>query len=76
MTYKVTWCGRVPEACDLCRRPIADTGAFVDGRLRGSGGWWAIMCDDCHQARGCGLGTGCGQRYLEGDNGEYVKSEG
>jgi hypothetical protein len=67
-----TWMGAKPQVCQICHRFIS-TG-FVDGKVRGMSGW-AIMCPACHDSRGCGLGTGRGQRY-EAIESEYVKMEG
>lgn len=53
------WFGRVPETCDVCGEDIEDY--FIDGRTYH--GPWAIMCVQCHQSVGCGLGTGNGQKY-------------
>ena len=52
-----------PKECDLCHNPFGfkNTKFFVDGATKM--GMWAIMCDACHKYKGCGLGTGRGQRY-------------
>lgn len=38
--------------------------AAVDGKTKD--GPWANMCDECHTKFGVGLGTGRGQRLIEG----------
>lgn len=48
--------------CDLCKVDISKS-RFVDGKVRG--GPWALMCPECYQHRGMGLGTGLGQMYNE-----------
>lgn len=53
------WFGRVPKTCDVCEEDIGDY--FVDGRTHY--GFWAVMCVQCHQSIGCGLGIGNGQKY-------------
>lgn len=63
------WWGIPPEKCELCGIPFGDlTGQdlseqnyFIDGST--VMGPWAIMCEDCHETRGNGLGTGKGQKY-------------
>lgn len=55
----VKWMGVRPEACDLCKQPLKKQ--FVDGKT--VTGPWAFMCESCHILRGCGFGTGKGQRY-------------
>lgn len=68
----VIWSGD-PEVCDICKAPILDTG-FVDGRTRF--GPWALMCHNCHEVHGVGLGTGKGQDYMPDGKGNFVKIEG
>lgn len=53
------WNGERPTACDVCNKPIER--AFVDGKT--TGGPWAIMCLECHDKHGFGLGVGRGQKY-------------
>ena len=65
------WMGTRPSSCDICRGYITKT--FVDGKTKM--GPWAILCLGCHKSKGCGLGTGKGQRY-ELVNAEFVKVEG
>lgn len=56
---KVKWLGPVPEKCDLKGCEIRKT--FVDGKTRM--GPWAVMCENCHEVAGCGIGPGRGQRF-------------
>ena len=53
------WTGSAISDCQICSRPVGKS--FVDGRTKG--GPWAIMCIDCHDQCGVGLGLGCGQKY-------------
>ena len=53
------WMSSKPVACEQCKQPLKHS--FVDGRT--AFGYWAVMCSVCHSNIGCGLGTGCGQRY-------------
>ena len=59
MSAKKKWMGSKPVNCQLCNKPFQDT--FVDGRTEY--GMWALMCVDCHDKRGRGLGMGRGQKY-------------
>ena len=68
----VYWTGAIND-CDLCGQPIKDT--FIDGRIRGRSSW-GIMCPDCHQQHGIGLGQGCGQRYRKQPDGRWLKTGG
>lgn len=61
-----------PEMCDLCGRTIQND--FVDGRIKS--GHWANMCFRCYEENGVGLGTGKGQHYVKGHNGNFIKMEG
>lgn len=66
MSQTKKWMGEVPVACQLCGTSIgasqpAPFNQFVDGKtLSGS---WGLLCVPCHEAYGCGLGTGRGQKY-------------
>jgi hypothetical protein len=51
----------VPDECDFCHRPIADSPWFVDGE--GPGGAWGNYCHKCFLASGRGLGWGIGQLF-------------
>jgi hypothetical protein len=63
------WLGTKYTECELCNRPIGK--AFIDGRtFRGP---WAIMCEECHEELGVGLGLGRGQKY---DSKTLLKIEG
>ena len=73
------WSGTWPANCQVCRTPnLSDKGAdlsfydwFVDGLTRY--GHWALMCPECFDQEGVGLGTGLGQKY---DSKTLVKLEG
>jgi hypothetical protein len=56
---KKMWMGTAPQLCQLCSNPLKKQ--FVDGKTQM--GPWGIMCVSCHKRRGCGLGTGRGQKY-------------
>jgi hypothetical protein len=53
------WLSAIPTQCDICKRPLEKE--FVDGRLLV--GIWAILCPQCHETCGVGLGTGRGQKF-------------
>lgn len=65
-----TWDGTNPTKCDLCRCAIKST--FVDGRT--TLGPWGILCVQCHNTYGVGLGTGKGQKYIL-TAGKWVNAE-
>jgi len=68
-----TWNGTPPTTCDICHNPIKKE--FVDGLTQY--GPWGIMCKPCHKRRGCGLGTGRGQKYVrDSESNRWVKVEG
>jgi hypothetical protein len=56
------------EQCDFCQRPVGELGLFVDGDVRGGGGW-ANMCARCFEVRGIGIGWGVGQLYARQSDG-------
>ena len=58
---KSDWKGQDPFACEVCMTPIHPDAPFIDGKTQM--GPWTIMCAYCHGQKGCGLGTGKGQRY-------------
>ena len=66
------WMGTPPEKCDFCHREIHNV--FIDGKT--IHGPWANMCLMCHMVNGTGIGTGCGQKYMKQDNGDWLKVEG
>lgn len=74
---KIEWTGPIPESCDLCGKRTSLRKSFVDGAMRGRGGW-AIMCLDCFFTRGVGLGIGRGQHFAEHltKPGVYIKVDG
>lgn len=59
--------------CDLCKKecdPYLYDGATVLGP-------WAVMCEECFNKYGVGLGTGKGQEYLKNnETGEFEKMNG
>ncbi len=58
-TQPKKWMGSSPDNCQLCGKPL--TTEFVDGKT--SMGPWAMMCIECHNESGYGLGVGVGQKY-------------
>jgi hypothetical protein len=52
------WIG-MPSHCDVCGHAIGDF--FYDAKLRE--GWWGLVCEQCFNRFGCGLGLGRGQKY-------------
>lgn len=67
-----SWEGESPECCDGCGKPILNI--FIDGKTRF--GLWAIMCLDCYNELGTGLGQGLGQQYWKDPDGRFSKVEG
>lgn len=51
-------------ACQLCDKPFKPGDTLIDGNTVFG---WAVICDSCHAAYGCGLGTGRGQKYEHGN---------
>ena len=54
------WLSELPKNCQVCNKPLGRF--FVDGKLA-MHSMWAIMCEDCHNTNGAGLGIGKGQKY-------------
>lgn len=52
-----------PDACDLCRRSLANEKYMIDGGVKGVG-YWACICSACFATKGRGIGWGVGQLYL------------
>ena len=50
------------EKCDICDCKITDV--VYDGRTKS--GPWAWMCEKCFHEYGVGLGTGLGQKFMDG----------
>lgn len=48
------------DKCDVCDKKIKSE-TFIDGKT--TLGPWALMCEDCFDKVGIGLGTGFGQIY-------------
>jgi len=62
------WLSEIPTKCDICHEPIK--GAFVDGKTQM--GPWALMCEECHEKFGFGLGIGNGQKY-QAETGKFIE---
>lgn len=69
MPKVIRWLGSKPEACDVCHKPLSTE--FVDGRT--VYGPWAMMCLDCFNTIGTGLGVGFGQLYRKQEDGAWKK---
>ena len=67
---KVIWHGSEPEKCDICGNLILNE--FVDGKTRM--GPWGILCLNCYNLHGMGLGIGKGQLYTK--QYQWVKTGG
>jgi hypothetical protein len=65
------WEGTWPADCDICEIDLQVYEVFYDARTRI--GSWALLCPDCFEEEGVGLGTGLGQKY---DSKTLVKLEG
>jgi len=66
------WLGNVPATDDF-GQPIGTE--FIDGRSRQ--GPWGLFTPASWAIHGVGrLGTGYGQRYVQQDDGEFMKVEG
>ena len=62
-TSIIKWQGN-EGICDICRDALdrfVNKMWFVDGRT--TSGRWAMMCPECFEHYGVGLGTGKGQKY-------------
>jgi len=60
------WRGPEPGWCDICDNlldHVDDKQWFVDGKLKGMTHRWTLMCPDCYELYGAGLGLGKGQKY-------------
>jgi hypothetical protein len=53
------WEVEMPAKCEVCKKDVGDV--FYDAKL--DGGPWALMCEECFDTRGAGLGMGMGQKY-------------
>jgi hypothetical protein len=65
------------QICDSCISHCKDVGNgdLYDAKTRM--GPWAVLCTDCFDAVGIGLGTGLGQKYAwSSDQKKYVKVAG
>jgi len=69
------WYGSSPERCQLCGCSLLEEKIFYDAKSLV--GPWAIMCLNCFNDKGLGVGTGLGQVYeREKESGEWVKVAG
>ena len=58
------WLGKT-ECCNICKDGLdrfINKMWFVDGRIKGRT-QWALMCPECFEHYGVGLGVGKGQKY-------------
>ena len=55
------WLGKA-DNCDLCKDSLTRFDVFYDARISGKN-TWALMCKECFEWYGVGLGTGRGQEY-------------
>ncbi len=71
MKKQTTWSGS--HNCDICGKLCENT--LYDARTRF--GTWGIMCEECFQKHGAGLGPGSGQKYqLNPNTGSFEKMAG
>lgn len=61
----VTWVGS--KNCDFCKKECAHI--LIDGKT--IYGPWAVMCHECYNEYGVGLGVGKGQLYEKNKNGVF-----
>ena len=54
------WLG--DKKCNICFADVRNGDYFVDGRIQGMSSW-ALMCQDCYENLGAGIGPGFGQKY-------------
>lgn len=78
MADLVYWTGDVGR-CQVCDTPFIYPNKdgivlMFDARL--DNGYWANVCEPCFDDRGCGLGTGRGQRYEKQPNDRWLKTGG
>ena len=57
---KHKWLSPLPKNCEICQKPFGKY--FIDSAT--SMGPWGLLCSDCHDKYGKGLGQGKGQKYL------------
>ena len=53
------WEGLGPQRCEICNEPIRNV--FIIGRT--AEGTWSILCPDCNNGVGAGLGMELGQVF-------------
>jgi hypothetical protein len=70
-TAQTKWLGKA-ENCDICEKSLTHFPKFYNGRIAGYS-IWALMCQECFNAYGAGLGLGLGQEY---DSMTKVKTNG
>lgn len=57
------WLGKPPLHCDICNRAFTESDQhFFDAKTKQ--GLWGILCQQCWNLHGVGLGVGLGQKYL------------
>ena len=60
------WLGK-EKSCDICKDELRRFDTFYDGRLENRS-QWALMCKECWQYYGTGIGAGVGQEYSSVDS--------
>lgn len=65
---RLIYYSNAPEACDICKRSLADEKFMIDGEVEGHSAW-ANMCEDCFHKHGVKIGWGYGQLYKRDTNG-------
>lgn len=58
---KKKWLGN-QENCDICKDSLSRFDTFYDARINGKH-TWALMCLECFEYYGAGIGQGFGQEY-------------
>lgn len=56
-----------PSKCDMCSAHLGNE--MYDAKT--VSGQWGCLCTSCFHLHGVGLGTGRGQRYIAGDDGNF-----
>jgi len=56
----IKWMGG--KRCNFCNDELQGLRWFVDGKTKPSGRW-GIMCPECFDRYGVGIGIGLGQKY-------------
>lgn len=67
------WFDNIKIKCDICGKECEQV--FYDAATKM--GPWAVMCEECFDKFGKGLGTGIGQEYWKNEKtGEFEKTRG